>query len=324
MIKSSGIRIIFLGTPDFAVPSLDILIKHHFNIVAVVTAPDKPAGRGQELHQSAVKKYALQHKIPVFQPEKLNDPEFLNQIHALQADLQIVVAFRMMPEKLWNMPPLGTFNLHASLLPQYRGAAPINHVLINGERETGITTFFLKHEIDTGDILFQEKVIIFDNECAGELHDKLMVEGAKLVLKTTELISKGGFKAIPQQQINHVGLELKPAPKIFKDDCRIDWSKEPYIIHNLIRGLSPYPVAWTVLTDPNGKNFTVKIFKSEPVAGSHGFLPGMIDTDRKNYVHVYCKGGYIRITELQLAGKKRMKTEELLRGFHMDEEWRTG
>jgi methionyl-tRNA formyltransferase len=320
-IKNNDLKIIFLGTPLFAVASLDILVKHGFNVAAVVTAPDKPAGRGQQMHQSEVKTYALQKQIPVFQPEKLGDNGFLNEVKAIGADLQIVVAFRMMPEKLWSMPPLGTFNLHASLLPQYRGAAPINHAIMQGEKETGVTTFFLKHEIDTGDILFQEKIAIGENETAGELHDRLMVAGAKLVLKTTEHICRGEIESKPQQAFAAPG-SLKAAPKIFKNDCIIEWSAGPQKIHDFIRGLSPHPAAFTELMDPNGKKYQLRIFKGLPVSGEHQSLPGMVETDRKNYLRIFCTGGYIEVLELQLAGKKKMSTGELLRGFHIDEEWR--
>jgi len=313
-------RIIFLGTPMFAVASLDILVKNNYHVAAVITAPDKPAGRGQELHQTEVKKYAVQKNIPVLQPEKLGDPDFLRQVKSLNAALQVVVAFRMMPEKLWNMPPLGTFNLHASLLPQYRGAAPINHAIMQGETETGVTTFFLKHEIDTGDILFSEKVSIGMNETAGELHDRLMITGAKLVLKTAEHVLSGEFTPVPQESIP-LSL-LKPAPKIYKSDCRINWLNDMAHVHNQVRGLSPYPAAWTELSDPGGIMHQVKIFRTIPVVSGHDHAPGTISTDGKSFLNIHTPGGFVSVLELQLSGRKRMPADELLRGFHIDNEWR--
>src|ERR1700761_1179920 len=241
-------RIIFMGTPEFAVASLDALIQAGCEVVAVITAPDKPAGRGQKLNESAVKKYAVINNIKVLQPEKLRDPEFLQELQALKADLQVVVAFRMLPEVVWSMPPKGTINLHASLLPQYRGAAPINWVLINGEKESGVTTFFLKQEIDTGDILFTEKITLTGHETAGELHDRLMYKGDGLLVKTVKAVESGRFTENPQHQLA-AGIELKHAPKIFKEDCKIDWHQPAEKIYNLIRGLSPYPTAYTHLND---------------------------------------------------------------------------
>jgi len=317
--QPDSFRIIFLGTPGFAVASLDALIRNGFQVVAVVSAPAKPAGRGLEMHQPEVASYAIQNHLPLFQPEKLSDPAFLEKISALKADLQIVVAFRMMPEKLWNMPRLGTFNLHASLLPQYRGAAPINHAIINGEKETGVTTFFLKHEIDTGDILLHEKVQIGEDETAGALHDRLMMAGAALVVKTASLVRDGKINGTPQENIP--ADQLRMAPKIYKPGCRISWNNGSRAIHDFVRGLSPYPAAWTVFLSPDGKLQEVKVFKSEPVAANHEARPGAIDTDRKHYLHVYCHDGYVKILELQLAGKKRMSTGELLRGFKINEEW---
>lgn len=267
-MNKESLKIIFAGTPLFAVAALDILIRNNFHLVGIITAPDRPSGRGQEIHQTEVKKYACKLNIPIFQPEKLGDPVFLKQLEALDPDLQIVVAFRMMPEKLWSMPRLGTFNLHASLLPQYRGAAPINHVLINGEKETGVTTFFLRHEIDTGDILFQERIPIGENETAGELHDKLMRAGAQLVLKTTTHILSGNYPTISQQELTE-SAPLKPAPKIFKENCRINWDSNTHVIYNFIRGLCPYPAAWSEIMDPNGKRYTLKIFKVLPVEQEH-------------------------------------------------------
>jgi len=312
-------KIIFMGTPDFAVPSLDILVKNGYDIVGVITAPDKPAGRGQQLQASAVKEYAVKNKLNILQPTNLKSPEFLNELKSLGADLQIVVAFRMLPELVWNMPPLGTFNLHASLLPQYRGAAPINWAIINGEKETGVTTFFLQHEIDTGKIIFQEKVSISENETAGELHDKLMSVGAALVLKTIKAIDENNIKPVDQGlYINEV--QLKHAPKIFKEDCKINWRNNIDSIHNLIRGLSPYPAAWTEFINEDGKEIMFKIYSTLKESGASHTVP-KIETDSKNYIKIAVDGGFINILELQQAGKKKMKTVELLRGTSISGKW---
>lgn len=307
-----SLRIIYLGTPDFAVASLDVLVKNGYNIVGVITAPDKPSGRGLQLTQSAVKQYAVQHNLHVLQPTNLKDPVFLEEVRALKADLQIVVAFRMMPEALWNMPPMGTFNLHASLLPQYRGAAPINHAILNGETETGVTTFFLKHIIDTGDIIFQERVAIGPDENAGELHDKLMALGAGLVLKTVQAIEADNVKPIPQDQVAEE--DIKHAPKIFRDDCRIDWTKTAQQIHNHVRGLSPYPAAYTIYIGADGKETNIKVFATKLTLGDNNKKPGSIETDNKSYLIVYAKGGVLEIIELQSPGKRRMKLHEYLAG----------
>jgi methionyl-tRNA formyltransferase len=300
-----------MGTPDFAVPSLEILIKNNYEIVAVVTATDKLGGRGgKELIVSDVKKCALAHNIPILQPEKLKDEVFLNQLKELKADLQIVVAFRMLPEIVWNMPPLGTFNLHASLLPQYRGAAPINWAIINGEKETGLTTFFLKHEIDTGEIIFQEKIQIEEEDNVGSLYEKMKVQGANLLLKTVQQIEKGSYPKIPQ---NIENTSIKHAPKIFRETCQIDLQKNREEIHNLVRGLSPYPCAWLNL---EGKIF--KIFKTNLLINSQEISnltqKGNILTDNKKNLFIRCKDGFLAIDELQMEGKKRMMTEEFLRG----------
>ncbi|GGE66534.1 methionyl-tRNA formyltransferase [Pedobacter psychrotolerans] len=297
-----------MGTPDFAVASLDALVQANFDIVAVVTAPDKPAGRGQKINESAVKKYAVEKSIPVLQPEKLKNPEFLAALKSYQADLQVVVAFRMLPEVVWNMPPKGTINLHGSLLPQYRGAAPINHAIINGEKESGVTTFFLTHEIDTGDIILSDSTPIGDDETAGELHDKLMVIGANLLVKTVTAISNGDFTEQPQPQSD----ELKHAPKIFKDDCKIDWNNSSALIHNLIRGLSPYPTAFTLLNDK-----TLKIFKAEPEEKEPGIATGGFLTDGKTYLKFATKDGFIKLLDIQFEGKKRMLIEDFLRGMRL-------
>jgi methionyl-tRNA formyltransferase len=305
------LRIVFMGTPEFAVPSLDVLYKAGYNIVGVITAPDKPAGRGMKLSESAVKKYALEKKIRILQPEKLKDPDFIKELQSLKADVQVVVAFRMLPELVWNMPPLGTINLHGSLLPQYRGAAPINWAIINGEKETGVTTFKLQHEIDTGDILLQEKIEIAEDETAGSLHDKMMYTGADLLLKTIKELEKGMLKEVPQNSpftIHHS--PPRHAPKIFTETCEINWNRDVDEIYNLIRGLSPYPAAFTYL---NGKK--LKIFSAEKELGDVENEPGKIITDNKTYLKFAAKDGFISLNEIQLEGKKRMSIEDFLRGW---------
>ncbi|KRT14756.1 methionyl-tRNA formyltransferase [Pedobacter ginsenosidimutans] len=301
-------KIVFMGTPDFAVASLDALVQANFDVVAVVTAPDKPAGRGQKLNESAVKKYAVGKGIPVLQPEKLKNPEFIEELRSYKADLQVVVAFRMLPEIVWNMPAKGTINLHGSLLPQYRGAAPINHAIINGEKESGVTTFFLKQEIDTGDIILSDSVPIADDETAGELHDKLMVVGANLLVKTLRAIEANNITEQPQPQND----DLKHAPKIFKEDCKIDWNSPAQTIHNLIRGLSPYPTAFTVLNEKNLKVFKAEIEDKEPGIVAGGFL-----TDGKTYLKFAAKDGFIKLLDIQYEGKKRMLIEDFLRGMRL-------
>jgi methionyl-tRNA formyltransferase len=314
-----ALRIIFMGTPDFAVASLDALVQNGFNIVGVISAPDKPAGRGRQIQQSAVKRYAVDKGLRVLQPEKLKNPEFLTELEGLKADLQIVVAFRMLPEVVWNMPKHGTFNLHASLLPQYRGAAPINWAIINGENETGVTTFFLTHEIDTGNIIFQEKVAIRENETAGELHDHLMAIGSELVIRTVKAIQTDDYAEIPQNDIKDEN--LKSAPKIFKEDCRINWNCDIETIYNKIRGLSPYPAAFTEIQKGDGNPIALKVFFGEKEF-SQDTQPGKIASDGKNFLKVSGRNGYIKITDLQLAGKSRMKTEDFLRGFAMEADFR--
>ncbi len=304
-------KIIFMGTPEFAVASLDALVKAGFDIVGVITAPDKPAGRGQKLNESAVKQYAVANGLKVLQPEKLKNPEFLDELKALQADLQVVVAFRMLPELVWGMPPMGTINLHGSLLPHYRGAAPINWAIINGEHFSGVSTFFLKQEIDTGDILFTETVPIAETDTAGDLHDTLMEVGAKLLVKTVKAIESGDYKEQPQEALAE-GIELKHAPKIFKETCQIDWLQPVENIYNLIRGLSPYPTAFTTL---NGKVF--KIFAAEKQLIEPGILPGGFLTDSKTFLKFACADGFIVAKDVQLEGKKRMGIEEFLRGVKL-------
>ena len=300
-------RIIFMGTPDFAVASLDILVQNGYNVVAVITAPDKPAGRGLQLQQSAVKQYAVSKNIPVLQPEKLKNPDFLEELRALKADLQVVVAFRMLPVAVWDMPPLGTINVHASLLPNYRGAAPINWAIINGEKESGVTTFKLQHEIDTGDILFSQSVVIRDDETAGELHDDLMATGAGLLLQTVQALGSGTATGTPQAHIK--AEEIKHAPKIFKEDCQIKWEQPVEQVYNLVRGMSPYPTAWTTLA---GKS--VKIFKATREHTQPSVAPGETISDNKTYLKVAAADGYLSLLEIQMEGKKRMDVESFLRG----------
>jgi methionyl-tRNA formyltransferase len=306
----NNLRIIFMGTPEFAVPCLQILVDHKVNVVTVITAPDKPQGRGQKLIPSPIKECALKNNLPILQPTNLKSPEFIEEVKSYKADLQIVVAFRMLPEMVWNMPRLGTFNLHASLLPQYRGAAPINWAIINGEKETGITTFFLKHEIDTGSIIFQEKEPIHEDDDVGSLYERLMNKGAQLVLKTVKAIEAGDYPSLPQV----MDKEIKHAPKIFKETCEINWNQTSHQIRNFIRGLSPYPAAWTLLNDKAYKIFKAKaILGSQPTKGEkYGHL--IISTDNKSYLNVKTADGWLSIEELQPEGKRRMKIEEFFRG----------
>jgi len=317
----NSFRIVFMGTPEFAVASLDALVKAGYNIVGVVTAPDKPAGRGMKMQQSEVKKYALKHGLKVLQPEKLKDPVFLEELKSLQADLQVVVAFRMLPEIVWNMPPKGTINLHGSLLPQYRGAAPINWAVINGEKETGVTTFKLKHEIDTGDILLQESFPVGENETAGDVHDKMKDIGAQLLVKTVQGLVDSTITETPQAEIKREtpdtdsrlttpDSQLKHAPKIFTATSKIDWNKTVDEIHNLIRGLSPFPGAFTELGDQ-----TIKIFKSEKEHIIPTSRPGRWESDKRTYLKFAAKDGYIHLKDVQLEGKKRMEIEDFLRGY---------
>ena len=320
-MKKEDLRIVYMGTPDFAVESLRCLVEGGYNVVGVITMPDKPAGRGHKLQFSPVKQYALEQNLPLLQPEKLKDEVFVEALREWKADLQIVVAFRMLPEVVWNMPRLGTFNLHASLLPQYRGAAPINWAVINGDTETGITTFFLRHEIDTGEVIQQVRIPIADTDDVGIVHDKLMMLGGKLVTETVDAILNDAVKPIPQEEMAVVG-ELRPAPKIFKDTCRIDWNQPVKRIYDFIRGLSPYPAAWSELVQPDGETVVMKIFETEKIIQSHQLTPGTLLTDGKTYIHVAAADGIIGIRALQLPGKKRLKTDELLRGFRLTEEFR--
>jgi methionyl-tRNA formyltransferase len=308
-------RIVFMGTPEFAVESLRALVERSYNVVGVITMPDKPAGRGYKLQASPVKEYALSQNLSLLQPEKMKDPEFLDALKAWNADLQIVVAFRMLPEVVWNMPRWGTFNLHASLLPQYRGAAPIHWAIINGETETGVTTFFLTHEIDTGRVIYREKIPVEATDNAGTVHDKLMHLGANLVIKTVDDILNHTVKPVSQAEMMAGESELKPAPKIFKEACRIDWNKNIGEIHDFVRGLSPYPGAWSESTTDTGEILSLKIFETEKIYQAHELPPGIIVSDGKKFMDVSARDGFIRLKNIQQAGKKRMTTEEFLRGW---------
>jgi methionyl-tRNA formyltransferase len=304
-----------MGTPEFALASLDILIKNDYNVVGVVTVPDKPAGRGQQMQQSAIKKYAVEHNLNLLQPEKLKDENFIAELKSLKADVQLVVAFRMLPEVVWHMPKMGTYNLHASLLPKYRGAAPINWAIINGEKESGVTTFKLKHQIDTGNILFQEKVKIEPTTTAGELHDKLMLVGAELILKTISEIERSFVSGKELDFLPQDDQLACHAPKIFKEDCQIDWTKPGNEINNFIRGLSPYPTAFTQLKNGEDQIQLVKIFNSKFEIFSPNHPNGLLLTDNKTYLKVFCEDGLIEVTEIQLQGKKKIGISEFLRGF---------
>ncbi len=306
---SKDLRIVFLGTPDFAATSLRILVENGMNMVAVVTAPDKPKGRGKKTSISAVKEYTLEAGLPVLQPTNLKSPEFLDLLKNYRADLQVVVAFRMLPAVVWDMPPLGTFNLHASLLPQYRGAAPINWAIINGEKETGVTTFFLKQEIDTGNIIYREKEPIYEDDTAGTLHNRLMDKGAKLVLKTVRAIEQNDYSGTPQK----TGERIHHAPKIFKEDCRINWQQPSKFIRNFIRGLAPYPAAWSVFREK-----IVKIFEVKESNEGMNKPVGEFYSDGKSYLRVNTKNGTLEILSLQLEGKKCMEIKDFLRGYRLN------
>ena len=320
IMTKESFRIIFMGTPDFAVESLKSLYEGNFNIAAVITAPDKPAGRGKKIQESQIKKYAKEKNLKILQPTNLKNELFLDQLKSLQADLQVVVAFRMLPEVVWSMPKIGTINLHASLLPNYRGAAPINHAIINGETITGVTTFFIEKEIDTGNIIFQEKVDILPDETAGKLHDKLMNIGGRLIVKTVETIINGDIRSISQNQLFEDITEIKAAHKIFKQDCEINWCQSTESIYNFIRGLSPYPAAWSKMVNINSKKqISLKIFKSEKTIEKQTLAAGTIISDNKSFIKIATKDGLINITNLQLQGKKRMATKELLNGFDISD-----
>ena len=320
-MQKEDLRIVYMGTPDFAVESLRQLVEGGYNVVGVITMPDKPMGRHESVLQpSPVKQYAVEKGLQVLQPVNLKDEAFVEELRSLKADLQIVVAFRMLPEVVWNMPPMGTFNLHASLLPQYRGAAPINWAIINGDTETGITTFFLQHEIDTGEVIQQVRVPIADEDNVKVVHDKLMNLGGRLVTETVDAILAGEVKPVPQEELMKLSQEeLRPAPKIFKDTCRIDWTKGVKGVYDFVRGLSPSPAAWTELVGADGSSQVLKIFQTEKNFFSHGEKIGTVSTDGKTYLRVALADGYLNILSLQLAGKKRMPVADFLRGFKMTE-----
>ena len=301
-------KIVFMGTPEFAVPSLNILVQNGYNIVGVITATDKLGGRGgKQVIQSAVKQYAVLHDLKVLQPEKLKNPDFISELKSLDADLFVVVAFRMLPEMVWNMPRLGTMNLHGSILPKYRGAAPINWAIINGEKETGVTTFFLKHEIDTGDVLFVEKIPVGEDETVGEIHDKMMIIGAETVLKSVKTIEKGNYILQPQADT-----EVTHAPKIFPETCSINFDQTTQKVHNFVRGLSPYPTAWTML-----EGLKLKVFKTEKEITTPSHAIGQFISDNKNYIKVATTDGYIKLLDIQLEGRKRMNVKDFLNGYSM-------
>jgi len=314
-----------MGTPDFAVPTLDTLIRAPYSVVSVVTSPDKPSGRGQKLRMSPVKEYSVENNLKVLQPKNLKDPDFISQLEKLEADLFIVVAFRMLPKDVWKMPPLGTFNLHASLLPQYRGAAPINWAIINGEKESGLTTFMIDEKIDTGKILFQERMEIDPHENAGDLHDRMMLKGALLVVQTVRAIENDNIQAIPQAKFVDNNITVKQAFKIFKEDCEIIWDKPVNDNYNFIRGLSPYPGSYSYLISPDENTHLVKIYKAEFSENLKDDNPvGSIKTDNKNFLLIKSRDGYLDIKVIQLQSKKRMDIHEFLRGFQISERWKVG
>lgn len=314
-------RLVYFGTPEFAASQLEAILKAGYEVAAVVTMPDKPAGRGKKIQFSDVKKTALEHQLPLLQPEKLKDPEFLKALESYHADLFIVVAFRMLPEVVWKMPPLGTFNLHASLLPQYRGAAPINHAIINGETETGLTTFFLNEEIDKGKVIMRESVAIRPDETAGELHDELMLLGNKLVVETIKKIENNDIQPVTQEELA-AGAVLKDAPKIFKDFCYIRWNQSCKTVYDHIRGLSPYPAAHTCLKSSERETVDLKVYKTEIELTQPSEQPGTVVTDNKNYLKIAVNDGFIHLTMLQQAGKKSMSISEFLRGFRFIGDWK--
>jgi len=317
-MMNAPFKIVFMGTASFAVPSLKKLLDHGYQIAAVVTAPDKPAGRGRKIRYSPVKEFALENKLNILQPEKLKNESFVSHMKAINPDIQVVVAFRMLPEIIWKLPKKGTFNLHSSLLPQFRGAAPINHAIINGFSETGVTTFFIDEKIDTGQIIFREKTGISESETAGELHDRLMVLGAELVVKTVKAIEAGAVKLTPQEELIKAEDKIYPAPKIFREDCKINWEDTAADIHNFIRGLSPIPGAHSTIEFQNGNHKGIKIFRSQKTGEKAFGKPGVIRFVNSGF-EVACSDGIIRILEIQLEGKRKMTTEEFLRGINTKE-----
>jgi methionyl-tRNA formyltransferase len=320
MISKNAFRLVFMGTPEFAVESLKMLTENNYNVVGVVTNPDKPAGRGRKIKESAVKQYAREQDLPVLQPESLSDQNFIQQLKELEPHLQVVVAFKILPPEVFNIPEYGTFNLHASLLPDFRGAAPINHAIINGEKKTGVTTFFLDDKVDTGKIINKKEIEIAPDETAGSLHDKLMSLGAELVMETADSIMQGNYEAIPQDKLIGKGQSLKKAPKIFKDDCRINWNKTCQEIYNFIRGLSPYPAAQTRLSDSN--QISLKIYRATPEKMHHNHTHGTVLSNHKSYIKIAVYDGYINLEEIQQSGKKRMHVTEFLKGFKDLEEYK--
>lgn len=316
-MTKQDLRIIYMGTPDFAVGPLKTLVESGFNIVAVVTGMDKPQGRGRKIQPTPVKEFAVEHNIPVLQPEKLKNPEFIEELKSYKADLQIVVAFRMLPEVVWDMPKMGTFNLHAALLPQYRGAAPLNWAVINGEKKTGVTTFMLDKDIDTGRIMLQREVEILPADNVGTVHDKLMIVGQDLVKETVEKLLEGNMKFIDQDSLIGKDTQLKHAPKIFKEDCRINFENDAESIHNLVRGLSPYPAAFTTI-NVKGKTMNLKVFETEVEITDNHDVPGTLKTDNKTFAKISCKNGWIYLSDVQLEGKKRIKIIEFLRGINLE------
>ena len=311
-----NLRVVFMGTPEFAVATLGSLLMNGFNVVGVVTAPDKPSGRGRKISKSAVKEFAEFSYLPIMQPENLKDPEFIDSLKKFKADIFIVVAFRMLPEIIWKIPVIGTINLHASLLPQYRGAAPINHAIINGETVTGVTTFFIDEKTDTGNILLREEVHIFPFENAGDIHDRLMKHGARLMIRTLAEIAENKIRPLPQAQFINPGESLKPAPKIQSNDCVINWNNDPVKIHNFVRGLAPYPCARSFFKN-DSSTYSFKVFESHPEISDHKLDPDLLSLTEDIILKVSCKGGFINIASLQLEGKKRMNTVEFLRGFRI-------
>ncbi len=318
------LRIAFMGTPDFAIPSLKILLENNYNVVTVVTTPDKPAGRGKKVLPSPVKEFADIKNLRILQPFNLKDFNFIKRINNLNINLQVVVAFRILPAEVWKIPKFGSFNLHASLLPQYRGAAPINRVIMNGETETGVTTFFIDNNIDTGKIIFREKISIMPDETAGQLHDRLMNEGAHLVLKTVKAIEDNKYTTITQPQLITQKEKIKTAPKIFREDREIDWYKSKQQIYDLIRGLSPYPAAFTYLLSPDNISYNIKIFEALPLNNNttNAKKPGSVITDSKTYLHVATSNGFIKLISIQLESKNKMNIDEFLRGFKIDNSWK--
>jgi len=315
-------RVVFMGTPEFAVASLDSIIKHDYNVVGVITSPDKASGRGQKIHESAVKLYAKEKELNILQPPNLKDPGFHVELAALGADVQVVVAFRMLPEVIWRMPPKGTVNLHASLLPDYRGAAPINWAVINGDTETGLTTFFIEKEIDTGKVILQEKVQIPDDWSAGQLHDDMMRKGGALLVRTLEVIETGSFESIDQKKLLANIPDPRSAPKIYKDNCKIDWKGSSQNICNHVRGLNPYPTAWSELVSSAGEVHSVKVFRCSRSSTPHNLPYGAINSVDNIQLSVACGEGVVNIEELQLAGKKRMLAADFLRGFNLNDDWK--